>query len=189
MQVVEMDRAWQRPERGNRDTSRSSDLSLRAARGRDQDPCIPRAGHDRQSETGAYMNEVMVDVPCKRYGWMRSGPTSTRKLRTSLSEKLGEAGDVWTQVALDADTKLVPSFLVGGHGPTEAHQFMTDVAGRMANRVLLSSDGNRTYLTIIAYSMSEPKALSTALQPAQVHRHRAFRAHGRSRPRPYLHQL
>lgn len=68
---------------------------------------------------------------------------------TASDPDMGEAGDVWTWVALDADTKLVPSYLVGGHGPMEARQFIDDVAGRMANRIQLSSDGNRMYLTAV----------------------------------------
>jgi hypothetical protein len=44
---------------------------------------------------------------------------------------------------------LVPSYLVGGRGAAEAYRFMTDVAGRMANRIQLSTDGNQTYLRAV----------------------------------------
>ncbi|MGH9194999.1 MAG: IS1 family transposase [Acidimicrobiia bacterium] len=97
----------------------------------------------------AYMDATLVDLPCNRLQVDEIWSYVYAKAKNVPPEKMGEAGDVWTWVALDADTKLVPSFLVGGHGPMEAHQFMTDVAGRMANRVQLSSDGNRLYLTAV----------------------------------------
>ena len=56
------------------------------------------------------------------------------------------AGDTWTWTAIDADTKLIPSWLVGGRDAGYAAEFMQDLAGRLANRVQLTSDGNRLYL-------------------------------------------
>jgi transposase-like protein len=50
---------------------------------------------------------------------------------------------VW--VALDADSKLVLSYLVGGRGAESARVFMKDVASRLANRVQLTSDGHSDY--------------------------------------------
>jgi IS1 family transposase len=58
-------------------------------------------------------------------------------------------GDVWTWVALDADTKLVPSWLVGKRDAGYAFQFMSDLAARLANRVQLSTDGHKSYLTAV----------------------------------------
>jgi len=58
-------------------------------------------------------------------------------------------GDVWTWVALDADTKLVPSWLVGRRDAGYAFQFMSDLAARFANRVQLTTDGHKSYLTAV----------------------------------------
>lgn len=58
-------------------------------------------------------------------------------------------GDVWTWVAIDADTKLVPSFMVGTRGSQTAKAFMDDLASRLANRVQLTTDGHRVYLQAI----------------------------------------
>ncbi len=58
-------------------------------------------------------------------------------------------GDVWTWVAIDADTKLVPSFMVGTRGSQTAKAFMDDLASRLANRVQLTTDGHRVYLRAI----------------------------------------
>ena len=56
------------------------------------------------------------------------------------------AGDLWTWTALDADTKLMISWVVGGRDAGYAHEFMHDVAARLANRVQLTTDGHKVYL-------------------------------------------
>jgi IS1 family transposase len=56
-----------------------------------------------------------------------------------------EVGSVWTWCAIDADTKLVPAFKVGERNAATATAFMRDVAGRMANRVQVSTDGFHAY--------------------------------------------
>lgn len=59
------------------------------------------------------------------------------------------AGDVWTWTALDADSKLIVSWLVGGRDAVYANEFMQDVAGRLANRVQLTTDGRYAYLDAV----------------------------------------
>ena len=59
------------------------------------------------------------------------------------------AGDTWTWTALDADAKLIVSWLVGGRDAGYATEFMQDLAGRLANRVQLTSDGHRAYLSAV----------------------------------------
>jgi IS1 family transposase len=59
------------------------------------------------------------------------------------------AGDLWTWTALDADSKLIVSYLVGGRDAEFASAFMQDVAGRLANRVQLTSDGHKPYLQAV----------------------------------------
>ncbi len=60
-----------------------------------------------------------------------------------------EAGDVWTWTAIDADTKLIISYLVGGRDAGYAHEFMQDVADRLASRVQLTTDGHSAYLEAV----------------------------------------
>ena len=60
-----------------------------------------------------------------------------------------EAGDTWTWTALDADSKLIVSWLVGGRDGGYAAQFMNDVASRLANRVQLTTDGHKAYLEAV----------------------------------------
>ena len=59
------------------------------------------------------------------------------------------AGDVWTWVAIDADTKLIPSWIVGQRDGVTARIFVNDLAGRLANRIQLTSDGLKAYLEAV----------------------------------------
>ncbi|HUB13889.1 MAG TPA: IS1 family transposase [Acetobacteraceae bacterium] len=59
------------------------------------------------------------------------------------------AGDLWTWLGLDADSKLIISFLVGSRDGAAAFEFMQDMAGRLANRVQLTTDGHKAYLEAV----------------------------------------
>jgi IS1 family transposase len=59
--------------------------------------------------------------------------------------RVGAYGDVWTFIALDADTKLIPSFIVGKRDMYHARAFMDDLAARMANRIQVSTDALAAY--------------------------------------------
>jgi IS1 family transposase len=55
------------------------------------------------------------------------------------------AGSVWTWTAIDADSKLVISYMLGDRGAATAKAFMQDVASRISNRTQLTTDGHRVY--------------------------------------------
>ena len=82
---------------------------------------------------------------------MKFGPSVNAKEKNVPQEKRGTFGygDVWTWVAIDADTKLVPSFMVGNRDTNSARLFISDLASRLANRVQLTTDGHRPYLTAV----------------------------------------
>jgi IS1 family transposase len=61
-------------------------------------------------------------------------------------------GDVWTWVGIDADTKLVVSYLVGGRGADWAMDFMKDCASRIQGRVQVTTDGHKAYLAAVEES-------------------------------------
>jgi len=61
-------------------------------------------------------------------------------------------GDVWTFCAIDAETKLVPTFKVGKRDLATAKAFVSDLHGRLANRVQISSDALRAYVDAIEQS-------------------------------------
>ena len=60
-----------------------------------------------------------------------------------------EAGDTWTWTALDSDSKLIVSWLVGGRDGEYAIEFMDDLRSRLANRVQLTTDGHKAYLEAV----------------------------------------
>ncbi|MGB6431660.1 MAG: hypothetical protein WBF06_13825 [Candidatus Acidiferrales bacterium] len=61
-------------------------------------------------------------------------------------EKLGTgAGDVWTWTAIDADSKLVLSYLCGGRSAEWGYKFMEDLASRVSSRIQITTDGHRVY--------------------------------------------
>jgi IS1 family transposase len=75
------------------------------------------------------------------YAKQRNAPTAKRQ---DLAH-----GDAWTWTAIDADSKLVMSWLVGQRDGDYALAFMDDLAARLANRVQLTSDGHRAYLEAV----------------------------------------
>lgn len=67
----------------------------------------------------------------------------------------GRAGDIWTWTALDADSKLIVSWLVGDRDVRAATRFMNDVAKRVKNRVQLTTDGHKGYLVAADSAFSD----------------------------------
>lgn len=59
------------------------------------------------------------------------------------------AGDTWTWTAIDADSKMILSYLVGGRDSEYALEFIDDLASRLTSRVQLTSDGQRAYLEAV----------------------------------------
>ncbi len=71
------------------------------------------------------------------------------KAKTAARKGRTDAGDIWTWTALDAETKLVPSWLVGGRDSGTAHAFIQDLADRLANRIQMTTDGHKVYLEAV----------------------------------------
>ncbi len=99
----------------------------------------------------AYMNEVMIGLPCRVLECDEIWSFCYAKAKNVPADREGEfgVGDVWTWVAIDAETKLVPSFLVGRRDAMDGYRFMTDLAGRLKHRVQLTTDAHRPYLTAV----------------------------------------
>jgi IS1 family transposase len=99
----------------------------------------------------AYQNRAFRNLPCARlqvdeiWGFCHSKAKNVRPENQGI---FGH-GDVWTFVAIDADTKLVPSFLVGLRDVGTATEFCQDLAGRLAGRCQLTTDGHRMYLSAV----------------------------------------
>jgi IS1 family transposase len=67
----------------------------------------------------------------------------------SMKTPVAGAGDTWTWTAIEADTKLLITWLVGGRDSDYAIAFMDDLRDRLANRVQLTSDGHKAYLEAV----------------------------------------
>ena len=67
-------------------------------------------------------------------------------------EKRGTWGDIWTWTAIDADSTLIVGYRVGQRTAIDAYDFMKDVAGRLANRVQLTTDSLKVYLNAVDYA-------------------------------------
>ena len=66
-----------------------------------------------------------------------------------MKKPVDGAGDTWTWTAIEADTKLLITWLVGGRDSDYAIAFMDDLRDRLANRVQLTSDGHKAYLEAV----------------------------------------
>ena len=98
-----------------------------------------------------YQNKALRDLPCKRiqvdeiWSFVYAKEKNVARAKSAPPE----AGDVWTWTAIDAETKLVPSWRVGDRSGETAIDFMDDLRPRLANRVQLTSDGHKAYLEAV----------------------------------------
>ncbi len=102
---------------------------------------------DLGAECAAYQDRALRDLPCKTIEVDEMWGFCYAKQKNVPEEHKGTFGygDVWTWVAIDADSKLVPSWLVGERNLSDCWAFIADLRGRMAGRIQLSSDAHQTY--------------------------------------------
>jgi len=102
----------------------------------------------------AYQDEALRNLPCKRVQCDEIWSFCYAKKKNVPEDKQGEFGygDVWTWTAICADTKLAPCWHVGGRDATAAQSFISDLAGRLSNRVQLTTDGHKPYLEAVEQS-------------------------------------
>jgi IS1 family transposase len=98
-----------------------------------------------------YQDRTLRNLKCKRIQldeiW--SFVYAKQKNVPGAKSAPANAGDVWTWVAIDADTKLVPSWRIGDRSSQTAVAFTDDLASRLATRVQITTDGHRAYLEAI----------------------------------------
>jgi len=130
-----------------------------------------------------YQDKSLRNLPCKRIQCDEIWSFCYAKEKNVPADLRGKFGygDVWTWTALCADTKIVPCWRVGGRDAWNAQNFMHNLASRLANRVQLTTDGHRAYLTAVEvafgtqidYAMlvklygNEPHGPETRYSPAQ----------------------
>lgn len=98
-----------------------------------------------------YQSRVLRNLTCRRLQVDEIWSFCGMKAKNVPAERSNEwgVGDVWTFVAIDADTKLVPCFLVGPRDASMATLFLHNLASRLANRVQLTTDGHRMYVSAV----------------------------------------
>lgn len=99
----------------------------------------------------AYQDEIMHDLKLNRVQCDEIWSfvyAKEKNVPDSMKGNFG-VGDVWTFVALDAETKLVPCWLVGQRDAGHAIEFINDLKERLANRVQLTTDGHKMYLEAV----------------------------------------
>jgi IS1 family transposase len=96
----------------------------------------------------AYMDQAFQDLPCKCLEVDEIWAFCYAKAKNVPEAMRGTFGfgDVWAFTAIDADTKLIPSYMVGPRDAGTATEFMQDLAGRLSGRVQLTSDGLKVYV-------------------------------------------
>lgn len=99
----------------------------------------------------AYQDATLVNLPCQRVQCDEIWSFCNAKAKNVPEEHKGspEWGDVWTWTAIDPDTKLCASWLVGQRTGADATALMDDLRGRLANKVQLTTDGNHLYLEAV----------------------------------------
>jgi IS1 family transposase len=100
----------------------------------------------------ALMDAKMRDLSCTRLEMDEIWGFVGKKDRNVRLDEPAPVGSAWTFCAIDAETKLVPAFKVGGRDTATANAFVRDVASRMRNRVQISTDGLRAYVEAVEKS-------------------------------------
>lgn len=97
-----------------------------------------------------YQESVFHDLSCKRLQCDEIWSFVGCKEKNATEEKQADGmGDAWTWVAVDAETKLVPCWYVGPRDAKSAEIFMKELKSCLKNRVQLSTDGYKSYLTAV----------------------------------------
>lgn len=99
----------------------------------------------------AYQDKIMRNLSCKRIQCDEIWSFCYSKEKNVAPKHDGELGygDVYTWIAICADTKLIPSFLVGRRDAEYANAFIQDLASRLTHRIQLTTDGYKCYLEAV----------------------------------------
>lgn len=108
---------------------------------------------DAGTISSAYLDEIMRDLPCRRLEvdelWSFCYAKDKTIQHAGIEDGHSDAGSVWTWTAICADTRLMPTWRVGDRTGSTAVPFMRDLSSRLRNRVQLTTDGHKPYLTAV----------------------------------------
>ena len=124
-----------------RSTSRMVDVSL---------VTVLKFLKDMGTVCSDYQDQALHNLPCKRIQADEIWSFVGAKDKNIPLDEMGKGrGSVWTWVAIDADTKLDPSWLISDRSAEAATILVHDLASRLANRVQLTTDGHKAYLEAV----------------------------------------
>jgi IS1 family transposase len=105
-----------------------------------------------------YQYNALRDLTCRRIQcdeiWSFCY-AKKKNVTPEMTEKHPDAGDVWTWTAIDADTKLCVSWMVGDRSSGTAQEFIADLASRLKHRVQLTTDQHKPYLNAVGDNFGE----------------------------------
>ena len=97
-----------------------------------------------------YQDAALLNLKCKRIQCDEIWSYVGAKDKNIPEEKRGDGrGGVWTWTAICADSKLIPCWVIGDRSAGSATEFIQDLAGRLANRVQLTTDGHKVYVDAV----------------------------------------
>ena len=151
----------------------------------------------------AYQDEHLRDLSCKTIEADEIWSFVYSKQRNVPEELRGQfgVGDVWTWTALDADSKIIVCWYVGGRQREDAEAFMVDLAGRLRERIQLPTDGLSAYPNAVGLAFKRnidfaqlikqlrDRPQRWTLQPADLHWSARPSGSWGPRPREDQHQL
>jgi IS1 family transposase len=106
---------------------------------------------DLGSACAEYQDRTLRNLNCKRLQCDEVWQFCYAKEKNVPADKKGQFGygDVWTWAAIEADTKLVPAFMVGNRDAKSAAMFIDDLKSRLTSRIQLTTDGLKVYLEAV----------------------------------------
>lgn len=134
-----------------------------------------------------FQDKTLRNLSCKvvQVDEMHSFVYAKKKNAARTGNK--EAGDAWTWVAIDTETKLIPCWYCGEREDRDAEIFMRDLAFRMKNRIQLTSDGLGSYPNAVNKAFGDKVDFSTLIKLYQANRYKGcIRKPVTGEPDPYL---
>lgn len=114
--------------------------------------CVMRLLCEAGAVAAKFQDHIFRNLTCRRlqvdqlWGFIYC---KQKNITSEISSKNSAAGDVWLWTALDADSKLIVSWRLGGRGAYDANVFISDLASRLKKRTQLTSDGYKVYLEAV----------------------------------------
>lgn len=111
---------------------------------------VSRLGVELGQACEKFAHKVFVNLPCRQIQCDEIWSFTYAK-QANVPDHLRDsgAGDTWTWVAIDPETKLIPGWYVGDRTAWSAYRFLHNLQPRLANRVQLTTDGHRAYMVAV----------------------------------------